>query len=151
MSADGASELAGSCLCSNPGAAAERNFISKPVSGMTFSQTHEAEMQPGNNQHLRGSAGVRRTIATTTGHNVRLESFGRGHIVAGLRWMWSGGKSSGGSKIQSMEVFSVLKYSTKKPPISQPQPAFSSLSPLLSGGECAAIDQKPGPFCSASD
>lgn len=65
--------------------------------------------------------------------------------------MWSGGKSSGGSKIQSMEDFSVLKYSMKKPPISQSQPAFSSLSPLLSSGECAAIDQKPGPFCSASD
>ncbi|TNM87833.1 hypothetical protein fugu_006054 [Takifugu bimaculatus] len=46
-------------------------------------------MQPGNNQPLQGSAGVRRTIATTTEHNVRLESFGRGHIVAGLRWMWS--------------------------------------------------------------
>lgn len=97
------------------------------------------------------SPGVRRTIATAAQHNVRLESFGRGRVVAGLRWMWSGGKSSGGSKIQSMEVFSVLRYSMKKPPISQSRPAFSSLSPLLSSGECAAIDQKPGPFCSASD
>lgn len=143
-------QFAGFVLCPSAGASTARTVITSFQSssrGRHFLKRTKRRCSPrttSTSGDPRGSDGQSQRQPDPV---CALKVLGWSHIVAGLRWMWSGGELNsidGGSSLSS-------NIPRKKPPLSQSRPAFSSLSPLLSSGECAAIDQKLGPFCSASD